>query len=286
MSVCGTSYAQLMRTIGETAQVLITVKATPQPSEKYGDTSCVAGVRIDDDRPRWIRLYPIAFRWLDGDAQFKKYDVIELEVRRRDRDTRRESYSPTEGSWQVLRNVPPWKARHEIISQLTPTTTCDLARAASSDGAAPSLGLVYPADVDKLEFELHPQWTIEQLTKMQSRIHKESSALIPMSGTIPSILKEPRFKVRYRYRCEASNCPGHQGRILDWELTALQNRLSGFSDQRIKNDVEQKFLHQMFAPERRSGFFMGNFELAARRGKFSVLGVYWPKTADTAPTLF
>jgi hypothetical protein len=53
--------------------------------------------------------------------------------------------------------------------------------------------------------------------------------------------------------------------------------------------VTEKFLDQMFAPERQSGFYMGNFELAARRGKFSVLGVYWPRTADAVlpqPTLF
>lgn len=269
-----------MRVEGERAQVLVTVKATPQPSERYGDTSCVAGIRIDGDAPSWIRLYPIAFRWLDGDAQFKKYDVIELEVRRRDSDTRRESYSPTQDSWEVVRNLPPWRARHTIVGQLTPTTTCELMRAATADASAPSLGLVYPADIDKLEFEPHPKWTPEQLAKMQGRIDKESSALIPMSDSIPAVLKEPRFIVRYRYRCGASACAGHQGRILDWELTALQNRLGG-SDQHIKDGVTEKFLDQMFAPERRAGFYMGNFELAARRGKFSVLGVYWPKVDDT-----
>lgn len=268
--------------------MLITVKATPQPSTNYGDTSCVAGVRIDGDEPSWIRLYPIAFRWLDGDAQFKKYDVIELEVRRKDSDTRRESYSPTQDSWTVIANLPPWKPRHKIIGQLEPTTTCGLMRAADADGSAPSLGLVYPADVDRLEFEHHPKWTPEQLAKMQARIDMESSALIPMSGQMPALLKEPRFIVRYRYRCEDAACKGHQGRNLDWELTALQNRLGG-SDEHVKQGVTHKFFDQMFAPDRRAGFYMGNFELAARRGKFSVLGTYYPKAEDAvtpAPTLF
>lgn len=277
-----------MRVQGEQAKVLVTVKATPQPSEKYGDTSCVAGVRIDGEKPSWIRLYPIAFRWLDGASQFHKYDVIELEVRRRDSDTRRESYSPTQDSWKVLENVPPWKRRHAVLSQLEPTTTCELMHAAAVDGSAPSLGLVYPTDIDRLEFELHPSWTAEQLEKMRARIDKESSALIPMSGTVPTLLKAPRFKVRYRYRCGDSACPGHGGRILDWELTALQNKLRG-SDDELKAGITAKFRDEMFAAERRAGFFMGNFELAARRAKFSVLGVYWPRKSDTAPpapTLF
>lgn len=275
-----------MRVAGERARVLITVKATPQPSEKYGDTSCVAGLRLDAGRPSWIRLYPVAFRWLDGDSQFHKYDIIELEVRRRDADTRRESYSPTQQSWQVVENLPPWKARHSVVGDVEPTTTCQLMRAAEADTAAPSLGLVYPADVDCLEFIDHGPWSPEQLVKMQARIDSESAALIPMNGTVPALLKAPRFKVRYRYRCAASTCDGHQGRILDWELTALQNRLAGAADEEVKAAVRGKFLDQMFAAERASGFYLGNFELAARRGKFSVLGVYWPRRVDTAPTLF
>ncbi len=53
--------------------------------------------------------------------------------------------------------------------------------------------------------------------------------------------------------------------------------------------MTEKFLDQMFAADRRTGFYMGNFELAARRGKFSVLGVYWPKAEDAVapqPALF
>lgn len=256
-----------MRVEGERAQVLVTVKATPQPSASYGDTSCVAGVRIDGDEPSWIRLYPIAFRWLNGESQFAKYDVIELEVRRRDADTRKESYSPAQDSWHKINHLRPGNSRHQVIGRLPVTTTCELMSAASADPAATSLGLVYPTDVDRLEFEPHPKWTPEQLAKMHDRILKESTALIPMSGSIPSVLKEPAFKVRYRYRCESTGCRGHQGRILDWELTALQNRLR-HDGKDVKAGVTEKFLDQMFAADRRTGFYMGNFELAARRGKF------------------
>ena len=35
-----------MHVRSETARVLITVKASPQPSAKYGDTVCVAGIRV------------------------------------------------------------------------------------------------------------------------------------------------------------------------------------------------------------------------------------------------
>lgn len=59
-----------------TKKVLITVKAYPNPSTKYGETVCCAG--IDIDTGKWIRLYPIPFRDLDSAKQFSKYTIIEI----------------------------------------------------------------------------------------------------------------------------------------------------------------------------------------------------------------
>lgn len=71
-----------------TVPVLVTVKASPQPSEKYGDTVCVAGTLMDPDNPRWIRLYPVPFRYLDGDQQFNKYAVIHVRLHEATQDLR------------------------------------------------------------------------------------------------------------------------------------------------------------------------------------------------------
>ena len=62
-------------------RVLITVKAAPNPSEKYGETVCVAGLRLDLDAGGWVRLYPVNFRELDSDGKFRKYDVVSLTAR-------------------------------------------------------------------------------------------------------------------------------------------------------------------------------------------------------------
>lgn len=37
-------------------RVMITVKAAPNPSEQYGETVCVAGIRLDPDNSGWVRL--------------------------------------------------------------------------------------------------------------------------------------------------------------------------------------------------------------------------------------
>ncbi len=52
----------------ETKKVLVTVKTYPNPSRKYQETVCVAG--IDLDTKTWIRLYPIKFRDLEANKQF------------------------------------------------------------------------------------------------------------------------------------------------------------------------------------------------------------------------
>jgi hypothetical protein len=38
-------------------QLLVTVKAAPNPSTNYGETVCVAGISTDLADPGWIRLY-------------------------------------------------------------------------------------------------------------------------------------------------------------------------------------------------------------------------------------
>ena len=50
-------------------EVLITVKAAPNPSEKSGETVCVAGLALSEGRTRarWVRLYPVNFRFLEAD---------------------------------------------------------------------------------------------------------------------------------------------------------------------------------------------------------------------------
>jgi hypothetical protein len=62
---------------------------------KYGESVCVAGVRLDTETPQWVRLFPVAFRDLPGHQQFEKYDVVSLRAQRHSTDRRAESYSQT-----------------------------------------------------------------------------------------------------------------------------------------------------------------------------------------------
>jgi hypothetical protein len=260
---------------GERARVLITVKASPQPSAKYGDTVCVAGLRIDVEPHTWVRLYPVPFRWLESSSQFSKYDVIDLQMNRRRQDSRSESYVPDTQSIEVVQHLDDWSDRGPYMNTLSTTTTCRLMRDAERDHAAPSLGMVHVKKLLGFELEDHPGWTPSEEAKIAQAMMTSELDLFGTNAQ-PARLRSPRLKLRYRYLCEEAGCLGHQGLNLDWELTALQNRHRGEPISRLREIVEDRFVRMMFEERRLTSFFMGNFEAAIKRSKFSVLGTYYP----------
>jgi hypothetical protein len=83
-----------------TKRVLITVKAYPNPSKKYGETMCCAG--IDIDTLKWLRLYPIHYRDLDSSQKFRKYTIISVRCWKATEDHRIESYKIDSDSIEIL----------------------------------------------------------------------------------------------------------------------------------------------------------------------------------------
>ncbi|SCD35727.1 hypothetical protein GA0115239_100945 [Streptomyces sp. BpilaLS-43] len=51
------------------ARIMITVKTYPELSSKYRETSCVAGIRLDQGEPQHVRLFPVPFRLLTSPFQ-------------------------------------------------------------------------------------------------------------------------------------------------------------------------------------------------------------------------
>ena len=94
-------------------QILILCKTYPSPSEKYVETSCVAGMRGNGSL---IRLFPVPFRLVSADKQFKKWQWVTATIEKARKDHRPESYQikidtldcsakalPTRNSWALRR---------------------------------------------------------------------------------------------------------------------------------------------------------------------------------------
>jgi hypothetical protein len=252
-------------------RVLITVKAAPNPSETYGETVCVAGLRLDPSHEGWVRLYPVNFRDLDDDRKFRKYDIVTVEAAPNRQDPRHESWRPRMDTLKVHEHLPPWQRRRQLLDPHTNQSMCMLLDAIRRKPPARSLGAIRPRTVDDLVIERHPGWTADE----QRKIDKYVSQL-QLFGADRSPLEAPRFRARFKYRCEASGCRGHAQGLLDWEFVALQRRLAGQDETSTIQLLRQKFLDVVCAPSRDVTFYVGN--QAKRQHVFSVLGVFWPPT--------
>ena len=110
----------------ETKTVLITVKAYPNPSRRYGETVCCAGV--DMTTRRWIRLYPIPFRDLDQSQKFRKYNIIKLKCQRAN-DSRIESYKVDSDTIEIMDHLDTkekWLKRKQIVLPLASPSYCQI----------------------------------------------------------------------------------------------------------------------------------------------------------------
>lgn len=251
-------------------RILITVKAAPNPSDTYGETVCVAGLNLNLPHPGWVRLYPINFRALDGDDQFRKYDVVTIGAIPARQDQRRESWKPRMDTLVREKHLGPWRTRRLWLDPHVEDSMCKLNRAARENANAQSLALVRPRDVDTLKITRHPGWSPEEQRKIDAYVNQP--ALFGKKDRTP--LEAPRLRGTYQYRCHDLQCGGHRQGLLDWEFVVLQRRIYGLPDEEITRRLQAKFFTMMCDGPRDVAFYVGN--QAKRAHVFSVLGVYYP----------
>lgn len=259
--------------------VLVTVKASPQPSRTYGDTVCVAGIALDDDGTpqQLIRLYPVPFRSMAGERQFKKYQRITVTTSVNPKDGRPESRRIDAESLVLRETIPPWAQRVPYVEPFVTEDMCAVLEAVRGDLNAPSLAVIRPLRIDGLDVEPNPGWSPAQQASLDAWMSQPD-----LFGEKASreILEAPRFKARYRYACHAVRCRGHRQGVLDWELTALQRHVAGDSDAVAIDKIRRRFLDEMCKPSQSTAFFVGNQENPRKRATFSVLGTYYPKASE------
>lgn len=252
-------------------RVIITVKAAPNPSERYGETVCVAGIQIDDlGRASWIRLYPINFRHLESDGRFKKYDVVSVDCVPARQDSRLESWKPAMSTMRHEQHLRDWRKRKPWVERLITDDMCGLRNGAAANPRNPSLGLVHVLEVTDFVVTPHPGWTSSELAKIDAYVNQ-----LELFETVEkTALNAPAYRGHYRWLCGNRSCRGHDMGLIDWEFVALQRHLRGRPDSEIRQALRTKWLDEVCAPGRDVAFYVGN--QAKRAQVFSVLGVWWP----------
>ncbi len=256
-------------------RVLITVKAAPNPSSTYGETVCIAGVRLGDVGPRdWIRLYPINFRHLpEASAKFRKYDVVTVECRPAS-EPRLESWRPNMSTLRVEAHVPPWTRRRQMLDPMIDDSMCRIRLDAAADVRARSLALVRPTEILGFRLEPHPGWSGDEQSKIDAYVSQLELDVFD-GGQDKTPLEAPRFRGYYQWRCAETSCTGHESSIIDWEFVALQRHLGDRSDAEARAAIHQRFYEEICAPENDVAFYVGN--QAKRPQTFSILGIYYPR---------
>jgi hypothetical protein len=252
--------------IFESKEILITVKAYPNPSQKYGETVCVAGVELMSKN--WIRLYPVPFRDLDDERKFPKYSVIKADVFKARDDHRPESYKVNADSIRVIgyygseRN---WARRKEMLLPTQSSSFCNILRENSFNRK--SLGMFKPQNVDFsfCKARKRDEKAREQCYAQTTFFNKEKNA----PEAIP-------YEFRFSFSCEGEcDCPGHSLSIIDWEIGQSYRswRIKYQDEDVLLQKIKEKWLG-MCAADKDTFFFIGNIQRLPHI--FMILGVFYP----------
>ena len=256
-------------------RVLITVKAYPKPSGKYEELVCSAGLLEDGT---WIRIYPVPFRLLDDQRKYPKYAWIQLDLERRDKDFRPESFRPVRGIheeikvFEKLSTADGWRARREIVLRSVYTSMDDLIQDSRTTRCV-SLATLRPTKVvDVVATPCDPQWPDSWQTFI-----KEND----LFQTDRNKRKHPIRKVPYdfHYRFETADGRTRNLQIEDWELGALYwnclRRASGDETEAVAK-VRDKFLALAKADLH---LFLGTtlqYHRISADNPFIIVGVFYP----------
>lgn len=243
----------------ERQRVLITVKTYPTLSRKYGETVCTAGVREDGT---WVRIYPVPFRRLSEEQQYKKFDWLEARLVRNTTDPRPETYRPldvrelespighmgTDYQWRERRELLLKKAR--VYDRLD-----ELISGAKSNEI--SLAVFKPTRIlDFIWEEDDRDWDSAKVRQMRDATKQyDLFADNTWRETFKLIKKLP---YSFSYKFEDATGKKSELQVLDWEVGALYwncLRLTNWDEPKALAKVRQKYFDEFTKKDLH--FFLG-----------------------------
>ncbi|MFE4956173.1 hypothetical protein ACFRCW_19220 [Streptomyces sp. NPDC056653] len=230
----------------------------------------MAGVRLDLDEPRHVRLFPVPYRLLEQQAQFAKYSIIEVDVERHQHDRRPESLRPVLNTLEVIEQLSPadgWARRWQHLRPLVAPSLCAIRR--EQEAEKTSLGLFRIPSAPVLKLTDAEPWP------------EAKSALADQIDLFDQDLKRLEWvpvQLRYSFSCAEANCPGHDMRLKDWEAgESYRKYLRTYGPQQVREKMHERWLTRMFTANRAVHAFVGNIALRPRT--FMLLGLAYPLRA-------
>ncbi len=240
------------------SRILVTVKTYPTLSRKYGETVCTAGLREDGS---WVRIYPVPFRRLHEQEQYRKFDWISCRLVRNEKDPRPESCHPVDPNELLpsghMGTDHKWRERRRIVLQTADVYDRLDPLIDDAKRNRRSLAVFEPKEVSDLICEDDErEWDPVKL----SQILESHSQL----GLFSDDMRRRPFKIipklPYSFSYRFSDVSGRTSelQILDWEIGALYWKClyaCGGDEERAIAKVRQKYLDQFLNSDLH--FFLG-----------------------------
>jgi hypothetical protein len=247
--------------------ILIVAKTYPEISRKYTETVCTAGILAENKS--FVRLYPVRFRYLEGDHQFRKYQWIKAKIVKSHRDSRPESYNIDERSIELGEIIPTkdkWQEREKWVLNSNTVYPSLEAIQNSQERNTTSLGIIKPKKILGFHIQKKAEVDLQQLSAKKDSIINQ----LDMFEQKKDLFLLP-VKFMLHFLCDDPVCTGHKLSVLDWEFGQLYRR------ERHKphwEDQIKKKVSEICSDKREVFLILGN--MASRRHTFCILGLFYP----------
>jgi hypothetical protein len=257
-------------------RVLILVKTYPVLSKTYQELVCTAGMREDGS---WIRLYPVPYRKLKQDQQYKKYQWIEIDIVKNDDDPRLESFRPVKlpVEMKLLETIEAdgesWKARRELVLKKVYNNLSKLITEAKDPKIVTSLAVFKPQRIIDFIIENEvAQWNQSTLDALKQENMFESNDEYAIVEKIP-------YKFSYRFIDDEDRESTLM--IEDWEIGELYRnclKRNDGNEQKACEDVRKKYFDD-FVLTKDVYLFLGTTKAFHFRSPnpFIIIGFFYPK---------
>jgi hypothetical protein len=261
-------------------KVLITVKTYPTISGKYEELVCTAGFTEDC---QWIRIYPLPFRKIAYEQQYRKYEWIELDIVKNKSDFRPESYRPYSIDTEIVRGEHidtrnNWTKRKEIVLNKVYDNLTTLIKEAKNKDICTSLAVFKPTKIiDFSTTEVEREWDRKKIEKLKAA--REQTNLFEYPEDPFDVVD----KLPYKFTYTLKDKEGKKSTMMieDWEIGALYwNLIRKYEGNEAKavSDVRKKYFDD-FAKTKDLYLFLGTSQIHhyVSHNPFMIIGAFHPK---------
>ena len=202
-----------------TEKVLILTKTYPNPSTKYQETVCVAGIAEDGEMKR---IYPVPFRRLQGDQHFSRWQWVTANFSTPRNDHRPDSWRVDADSIQLGTTIDTQNGWRERLTWIAPHVlpsfeAMEIRRVETKK----TLGCLRVSRLIGLDVTPRPakerEWSHEEKTSLTQDL-MQPELFDTDGGRKPPMLEKIPYMFHYRYEVGGTE---HRHLITDWEVSQL-----------------------------------------------------------------